>query len=293
MAHVVVLGANGQLGRDLCRTLAASHTDFHPLTHQDVDVCDYPKVAETLAALRPDTVVNTTAFHRVDLCESEVEQTFAVNCFAVRNLAAVCRDIGARLVHFSTDYVFDGQARRPYAEDAAVNPLNAYGASKAAGEFFVRNIAPRFLLVRSSGLYGVGGATAKAGNFVETMLRIGRERGVVSVVTDQVLTPTSTADLAGSIAELIATDATGLFHVTNGGSCSWFEFARAIFSLSDQRIEVRPTTSEVMITAAKRPAYSVLDNRRLRQGGFSPLRPWRQALAAYMAARKAAPTVAV
>lgn len=242
-----------------------------------------------LHSVRPDTVVNTTAYNNVDLAETEVEAAFAVNCHAARNLARVCHELGSRLVHISTDYVFGGSGqRRPYREDAPVGPVNVYGASKAAGEFFVRSIAERHLIVRTCGLYGIGGASGKGGNFVETMLRVGGERGTVSVVTDQVLTPTYTRDLAESLRELIRAGATGTFHVTNSGSCSWFQFAEAIFSLSNTPVEVVPVTSDVIVRAARRPGYSVLDNYRLRREGFSPLRPWRQALAAYIQARATA-----
>jgi dTDP-4-dehydrorhamnose reductase len=289
MTRVVVLGANGQLGRDLSSILSSKRVDYVPLEHKDLDVCDYAKVAHTLHALQPETVVNTTAVTGVDLCESELERSFEVNCYAVRHLAGICRDINARLVHISTDYVFGGSGhRRPFREDAPVSPLNVYGVSKASGEFFVRSMAGPHLIVRTSGLYGIGGATGKGGNFVETMLRIGGERDTVSVVTDQVLSPTYTRDMAETLCALIDAGSTGVFHVTNSGSCSWFEFAQAIFAISGMNVDVQPTTSDVWKTAAKRPSYSVLDNYRLRREGFVQLRPWRQALAAYIAARKVA-----
>lgn len=286
MAGVVVLGASGQLGSDLCQELARAGIPFTPLTHSDIEVCDHSQVREVLTRLRPDVVINTTAFHKVDLCEDEVERSFAVNCYAVRHLALLCQEMGARLVHISTDYVFGGDKESPYREDDPPNPLNVYGVSKLAGEYFVRHLCQKHLIVRSSGLYGLRGSTVKGGNFVETMLRLGRERGEVSVVTDQVLTPTYTPDLAAKIRELVEAEAQGTYHVTSGGHCSWYEFASHIFRLWDPTVKVHPTTSDAFPSRARRPRYSVLDNYRLRTEGFSLLRPWQEALAEYIARRR-------
>ena len=227
-------------------------------------------------------IVNTAAFHKVEACEDDVDQAFAVNCIAVRNLARVADQLGAYLVHISTDYVFDGEGTTPYTEDSPPNPINVYGASKAAGEFFVRNSCRQHLIVRSSGLFGLAGSSGKGGNFIQTMLRLGRERGVVSVVTDQVLSPTSTADLAQMVWRLIGAQAQGLYHVTNSDSCSWFEFARSIFGLSGVPSDVLPVTTASMNGTVRRPSYSVLANRRLASSGFGPMRPWREALDNYL-----------
>jgi dTDP-4-dehydrorhamnose reductase len=228
--------------------------------------------------------VNTAAFHKVEACETDPEQAFAVNCLAVRNLASVADRIGACLVHISTDYVFDGEADTPYPESAMPNPINTYGASKAAGEFFVRNFCRRHLLVRTSGLYGLSGSSGKGGNFVQTMLRIARERGEVSVVNDQTLSPTFTLDLARKIRLLIDDGAEGLFHVTNGGFCSWHEFARAIFALTGQSVETRAVSTSSMGATVKRPRFSALANNKLEDSGFGRLRPWGDALASYLEA---------
>jgi dTDP-4-dehydrorhamnose reductase len=200
----------------------------------------------------------------------------------VHDLAEATAASGARLVHVSTDYVFDGQARAPYPEDAATAPLNVYGRSKLAGEEHVRRIGSRHLIVRSSGLYGGAGSAAKGGNFVTTMLRLGREKGEVSVVTDQVLGPTYTADLASAIWQMVAGGAEGTYHVTNAGACSWFEFARAIFELSGLDVRMHAIDSATLGYKAARPPYSVLSNRRLERDGYAPMRPWRDALADYL-----------
>jgi dTDP-4-dehydrorhamnose reductase len=280
---VVVIGANGQLGSDLCQQFASHERRLVALTRSDLELRDEDQVSRTLEEIKPAVIVNTAAFHKVEACETDVEQAFQVNCIAVRNLALVADRLGARLVHLSTDYVFDGASDSPYPEEAAPNPINVYGASKVAGEFFVRNMCRRHLIVRSSGLYGAAGSSGKGGNFVQTMLRLGRERGTVSVVTDQVLSPTYTVDLAKMIWTLVEAEAEGLFHVTNSESCSWYEFARTIFELSGMTVDVRPIPTDTTGTSVRRPRQSVLANSHLESGGFGSLRPWRQALASYLA----------
>lgn len=287
MARVTVLGATGQLGTDLCQQLSALGHEVAALTHRDLEVCDAGDLADRLTEIEPEVVINTAAFHKVEACEEDIERAFAVNCYAVRNLARTCNRIGACLVHMSTDYVFGGEQKTPYREGSPLGPVNVYGVSKAAGEYFVRSLSRRYLLVRSSGLYGIAGSSGKGGNFVETMLRLGRERGAVSVVTDQVLSPTYTWDLASKITELVGAGAEGMFHVTNDWACSWYEFARSIFELADPTVAVRPTTTDQMESAVTRPSYSVLENHRLREKGFATLRPGPEALAAYLKARVA------
>jgi dTDP-4-dehydrorhamnose reductase len=285
----VLIGANGQLGSDLARG-AGSKRRLVALCRADLELRDHDQVARTLEAIRPAVIVNTAAFHKVEACETDVEQAFNVNCVAVRNLAQVANSLEARLVHMSTDYVFDGESDVPYAEGAAPNPINAYGNSKVAGEFFVRNICRHHLIIRTSGLYGVAGSSGKGGNFVQTMLKLGRERGRVSVVRDQVLSPTYTYDLANMIWALVDAQAEGLFHVTNRGSCSWFEFARAIFELSGMSVDIQPVTTDEMGGTVRRPRSSVLANARLESSGFELLRPWHEALANYLeAAREPSP----
>lgn len=282
MRPAVLIGANGQLGSDLAREMSALQRPVVPWTRSDVDIRDHKRVEQLLQDVQPELIVNTAAFHKVEACETDPEQAFAVNCLAVRNLALNAERIGARLVHFSTDYVFDGRAQMAYPEDAASNPINAYGASKAAGEFFVRNLCSRHLLIRTSGLYGVAGSSGKGGNFVQTMLRLGRERGAVAVVNDQTLSPTFTADLAGTVVRLIDSGVNGVFHVTNAGWCSWFEFAQAIFALAGMTVKIDPVVTASTNPTVRRPTYSVLANHELGRLGFSSLRPWREALARYL-----------
>ncbi len=277
---VAILGAGGQLAFDLQRVMAGR--DVVPLTHADLDVCDFPQVRQVLTEMRSDAVINTAAFHRVDDCEEQVEKAFLVNAYAVRNLAQVCADLGCILMHVSTDYVFGGDKRLPYTEGDPPNPLNVYGVSKLAGEYFVRNICPKHFVVRSSGLYGVAGSSGKGGNFVETMIRLAREGKPIRVVDDQVLAPTYTKDLAEKMARLLETQAYGLYHITNRGECSWFEFAAKIFSLLGAEPNLTPITSEAYAARALRPSYSVLGHTRLLGVEIGVPADWPEALRLYL-----------
>ena len=283
---ILLIGANGQLGSDLVRTL--TDVDLAPLTHRDVDICEAVGLRETLRRHAPDVVINTAAYHKVDECETNVEKTFAVNTHGVRNLALACKGQGCALLHMSTDYVFGGDARRrtPYAETDPPSPINVYGIAKLAGEHFVRYILDRYWIVRSQWLYGVAGASGKGGNFVELMLRLAREGRDIKVVSDQVGSPTRTLDLARKIAQLVKTEHYGLYHVTNRGACTWYQFAGKIWNLSGLNPNAEPTTTAAFGAVATRPAYSVLDNAALRTIGLDDMRPWEEALAAYLEQRK-------
>jgi len=277
---VIIIGANGQLGSELVKVL--SGWDLIPLTHADIDICDFVYTRKVLTESKPDIVINTAAFHRVDECEDQPEKAFWVNVYAVRKLAHFCAELDCCLVHMSTDYVFGGEKRTPYTEDDAPNPLNVYGVSKLAGEYFVRHICPKHFIIRTSGLYGVAGSSGKGGNFVETMIRLAKEGKPIRVVIDQVLTPTYTKDLAQKLKELLQTEAYGLYHITNSGQCSWYEFAGKIFEFLGMKPDFSPTTSADFGAKAKRPAYSVLAHERLKQLGLDDLRPWPEALEAYL-----------
>src|SRR5262245_531288 len=280
-----ILGADGQLGRDLYPRLPG---EVLPLTRTRVDLTDAGGVRKLLAGLRLDVVVNCAAYNFVDRAESEPEAAFAVNTWAVRNLALVCRDLECVLVHFSTDHVFgiDEARRTPWRESDAPGPVSIYGLSKLAGEYVVRSLCPRHLVLRTCGLYGVRGSGGKGGNFVETMLRLGGQGKPLRVVDDQVCTPSYTVDVAATIAPLLQTGQTGLFHLTNEGACSWHEFARTIFEMQGMRVDLTPIRSAEYGAVAHRPAYSVLDNSSRQALGLPPLRPWREALAAYLQERR-------
>jgi len=278
--RVAVVGANGQLGSELVQVLAAR--DVYPLTQPACDVCNAASVRETLEEIRPAVVINTAAFTDVDRCEDNVWQAFDVNACAVRTLASACAELRAVLVHVSTDYVFDGEKRSPYREDDVPRPLSVYGVSKLAGEHFVHAIWPRSFIVRTSGLYAAAGSRGKGGNFVETMLRMARAGQRIRVVNDQVLTPTYAKDLATVVARLIQTDAYGLYHATNSGACSWYEFAGRIFTRLGMRPDFGPTTSAEWSARAQRPPYSVLAHEKLVRAGGGELPAWTDALDAYL-----------
>lgn len=278
---VALIGANGQLGSDLARVLAG-WCDLLPLTRAQLDVCAPDAVRAVLGEARPDVVINTSAFHKLEECEEKPDQAFQVNALAVRDLARVCRDLGSVLVHVSTDYVFGADRRTTHAETDPPGPVNVYGVSKVAGEHFVQALCPRHFLVRTCGLYGLAGASGKGGNFVELMIRLAKEGKPIKVVDDQVLTPTATKDLAAKIKELIQTDRFGLYHVTSSGQCSWYQFAGRIFALLGLTPDLTPTTTASFGSKVQRPAYSVLAHNALLRNGFEDMRPWPEALRDYL-----------
>jgi dTDP-4-dehydrorhamnose reductase len=280
----VLIGADGQLASELQE--AFKDRKLVPLRHADLELADRARVKDTLHTYRPRLVLNTAAYHRVDECEDNPERAFAVNAIAVRNLAIAAKEIGAIVVHFSTDYVFDGRQRRPYQEGDPPGPLSVYATSKLAGEYFIRAILERHFLIRTCGLYGLAGSRKKGGNFVETMLRLAREGREIRVVGDQVLTPTSARELARKVRQLVETSQYGLYHITNNGECSWYQFAQAIFELAGLQPRLLETTRVAYGARANRPAYSVLDNARLRSLGLDDLRDWREALKEYLADRE-------
>lgn len=280
----LLIGADGQLGSELRHTF--SDHDLVPLTHSDFELTDRAQVRDVLRKYRPSLILNTAAYHRVDECEDQPERAFAVNAVAVRDLATAAKEIGAILVHFSTDYVFDGRQRSPYREVDRPGPLSVYATAKLAGEYFVQAVLERYYLIRTCGLYGLAGSRSKAGNFVETMLRLAADGREIRVVGDQIVAPTSAKELARKVRQLVRTKAYGLYHITNHGACSWHQFAEAVFTLSGVQAHLLETTSALYGAKAARPAYSVLENARLQALGLDDLQQWQNALADYLAERR-------
>ena len=276
--RIALIGSNGQLAHDLDVVLKECGHEVLGLSHQQVEVAEHDSVQSALPPLEPDLVINTTAYHKVDIVEDDPDRAFAVNATGVRNLAMVCRELNAPLVHVSTDYVFSGQKGHPYIEDDPVDPINVYGVSKAAGEMLLRYLWPRHFIVRASGLYGVAGSSGKGGNFVETMLRLAREGKAIKVVNDQTLTPTSTHSLAIQIAKLIETDAYGTYHATCQGECTWFDLAAEIFKISGLSPDLSPQTTAESGARAKRPSCSIFENARLDGLGVDLMSPWQESL---------------
>jgi dTDP-4-dehydrorhamnose reductase len=283
---VAVTGAKGQLGTDLCRALHSF--DVIPFTHGDIEIGDMASVREAMVKHKPAVIINTAAYVRVDDCEDKKEKAFQVNALGARNVAVVAQELGAKLVHISTDYVFGGEAElrtAPYTEFDTPIPLNIYGKSKLVGENLVRHFCLRHFVIRASALFGVAGSSGKGGNFIETMLRLAKERDELRVVNDQVFSPTYTRDLARKITQLMTTECYGIFHITDGGACSWYQFTTEIFKLAGLKTRVVPITSEQYPQKARRPRYSVLDNYHLRLLGMDDMRPWQEALRDYLEAR--------
>ncbi|MBW3601542.1 MAG: dTDP-4-dehydrorhamnose reductase [Actinobacteria bacterium] len=269
--RVLVTGAGGQLGHDLLA--AFSDDEVVGLGHGELDVAREPAVVAAVRDHAPDLVVHAAAFTKVDACEEETDTAWRVNALGSWWVARACALAGAPMVYVSTDYVFDGRADRPYTEFDATNPQSVYGRTKEAGEQLVRRTLPAHYIVRTSWVQGATG-----GNFVKTMLRLGRERGRLSVVDDQTGSPTFTFDLAPAIRRLAVTGRFGTYHLTNSGSCTWFRFARAIFDTAGVEVELHPTDTATFGAPAPRPANSVLDNLMARLTGLEPLPPWDASL---------------
>lgn len=280
--RILLIGAAGQLAQDLLPVLKKGGHEILSATHEQLEICSTAAVRQAVASARPQCLINTAAFHRVDDCEDQADKAFAVNVMGVRNLAQAAEEAGAVMVHFSTDYVFGGEKRTAYVETDLPQPLSIYAISKLAGEFAARRYCSRHFVVRTCGLYGIGGSRSKGGNFVETMLKLAAQKKTIRVVADQTVTPTSTADLAERVVPLIESEHYGLYHMTNTGQCSWHEFAAEVFRLAKIEADLHPTDSQSFGAKARRPQYSVLDNAGLRDVGIAEFRPWREALADYM-----------
>jgi dTDP-4-dehydrorhamnose reductase len=280
-----VVGAAGQLGRDLCPRLPG---EVISLTRAQTDLTRPETLRATVEKIRPDVVVNCAAYNFVDNAETEPEAAFAVNAWGVRVLAALCRDLDCTLVHFSTDYVFglDENRRTPFLETDAPGPVSVYGLSKLAGEYLVRSVCPRHIVIRTCGLYGVWGSGGKSGNFVETMLRLAGQGKPLRVVADQTCTPSYTVDIALASVALLQAGRFGLYHLTNSGSCSWHDFAGTIFQNAGLHVDLTPITSREFAAPARRPAYSVLSAAAYQALGLPPLRSWSEAVAAYLQERR-------
>lgn len=287
--RIAVLGSNGQLGHDVVRAFAEQRDEVRALTHQDIELSSLESVAACLRATRAEVVVNTAAMHNVESCEQQPSRAQEVNVVGARNLATATRDLGSVLIHVSTDYVFDGAKGTPYVESDEARPLNVYGRTKLEGEEFVQDINPKHFVLRTAALYGNHPCRAKGGqNFVDLMLRLARERGRVRVVDNEFTSPTATTDLARQIASLSRSDAYGLYHATAEGSCSWYEFAREIFRMADVPVTLEVASPNEFPAKVPRPAYSVLENRKLKSQNLNLFRPWQDGLHAYLSEKQLA-----
>ena len=273
---ILITGSNGMLGHDLENVLKDKH-ELILTTSKTLDITDKDKTMEIIKENNPDIVINSAAYTDVDGCETNQDLAYAVNGYGVENLALACREIDCPLVHVSTDYVFDGTARDPIPEDGEIGPISVYGKSKLMGEQAIQEILDKYFIVRTAWLYGINGK-----NFPKTMLELAENHPEITVVYDEVGTPTYTPDLAYGISELIETDFYGIYHLTNSGSCSWCEFARYIFEIAGRDVNVVPVTASEFSRPAPRPSYSVLMNKKWIENGFEPLRDYKEAISEYI-----------
>jgi len=280
--RIALIGANGQLGTDIGAYFDKKGIEVHGLSHKDIEVCDPESAGKVITGMDPDLIINTSAFHNVDICEDEAMQAFKVNVLGVKNLVEACLKIDIPLMHFSTDYVFKGNKSEPYIETDCPDPINIYGISKLAGETLINYKMEKYYIIRVSGLYGHAGSSGKGGNFIELMIRLATEGKDIKVVDDQVLTPTSTEDLSAKLFELIKLKIYGIYHMTNAGYCSWYEFAGEIFKLTGLSPNYEPVASSVFGAKAKRPVFSAIDNHNLRKIGLQDMRHWKSALKDYI-----------
>lgn len=274
---ILVTGSNGQLGHDVIKLLENSEHRVYGYDRKQMDITDEKAVFREVTKIKPDVIVHCAAYTNVDGAEKDQDGAYAVNTLGTKYLAMAAKEVDAKMVYVSTDYVFDGEAKEPYEVDSPTNPIGVYGKTKLGGEKAVKEILDKYYIVRTAWVFGKNGK-----NFVKTMLRLGKERGEIGVVADQYGSPTYTIDLAKFIIELIQTDKYGLYHATNSGTCSWYEFAVEIFKQAGLNVKVNPLTTEQYPTPAKRPKYSVLSKKKIAKEGFKPLQHWKDALNAYL-----------
>jgi len=277
--RVAVIGSTGQLGTDLMKTLQDGH-DAIGFTHENLEVSDYNSCLK-LKEHDPDVIINTAAFHKTDQCEDDLVKTFSVNTIGARNVTAISKEIGAITVLISTDYVFDGNKKKPYTEDDPTSPINSYGISKLAGELYTKQ-NPKHYIARVASLFGTAGASGKGGNFVETMIAKAKNNEVISVVDDMWMSPTYTKDAASMLKKIMEMKLPfGTYHVANQGYCTWLEFAEGIFKIMGLNTTLQPIKTRQLQVKAPRPEFSALENAGLSRHGLH-MREWRTALNEYL-----------
>jgi len=276
---IVIIGSTGQLGTDLVKILQDDN-EVIGLTHNDIEVSDY-KSCLILKELKPEVIINTAAFHKTDQCEEEPLKTFSVNAIGAKNVATISKEINAITVYISSDYVFDGSKKEPYTEEDTPNPINTYGISKLAGELYTKQ-NPKHYIIRVASLFGVAGASGKGGNFVETMIKKALNKEVINVVDDMWMSPTYTKDAALIIKKILKANIPyGVYHATNKGYCTWFQFAQEIFKLTGLTPIIKPIRTDQLQMKAKRPRFSALESVKLPKYGIQTRR-WEEALKEYL-----------
>ena len=279
---VAVIGANGQLGTDLCEVFSSKH-EIIPLTHHDIEIADIDNMKKVFSEIKPDVVICTAAAHNVPKCESEPDVAFRINGMGSLNLAKISSDLNYKLVQYSTDYVFDGKKMKPYVETDGVFPQSVYAVTKYCGEQFVMNYCEKYFVIRVSGIYGKVPCRAKNNtNFIVNMINFAKTKPEVRVVNDEVLTPTPTREIAKNTLSLIETEAYDLYHMTCEGEVSWYEFAKTIFETMEFTTPLYPASVKDFPLVVKRPFYSVLENYNLKKIGLNQMPHWKEALISFL-----------
>lgn len=275
---ILITGSKGQLGHDLMNELEKREIEYIGVDVEEMDITDADACRRVITEAAPDAVIHCAAYTAVDAAEDNVELCRKINAEGTKNIAEVCRDLDIKMMYISTDYVFNGEGTRPWEPDDHREPLNIYGLTKYEGEVYIERLVKKFFTVRIAWVFGVNGK-----NFIKTMLRLGKERGAVSVVDDQIGSPTYTYDLARLLVDMIQTEEYGRYHATNEGLCSWYEFACEIFRQAGMdEVTVTPVDSSQFPAKAKRPKNSRMDRSKLVEKGFTPLPTWQDALGRYL-----------
>jgi len=283
--RILIIGANGQLGCDVCKLCHEINADVIEFTHQDADIGNVQTLQRKILHLQPNVIINTAAFHNVDECEAHPDVSMMVNAIGAKNLAFIAKQLSAYLIHVSTDYVFDGKKGAPYVESDCPHPLNTYGISKLAGEHYIQAVGGKVLIIRTSGLFGLAPCRGKGLNFVELMIKLAAKKREIRVVDCEILTPTSTLQLARQIQALICNPIYGICHGTAEGSCSWHEFAKEVFKIADISVELEVAAQSEFPIKVPRPAYSVLENAVLKENRLNVFDHWKQGLKEYLSVR--------
>ncbi len=286
MKRAAIFGSRGQLGVELASILSNRSYEVASYDRASVDITDVSAVEKVIAGFRPTVVLNPAAYNQVDLAESNADTAFQINGLAVRNIALAARAVGAQLVHYSTDYVFDGMAGRPYAEDDETHPLGAYAVSKLAGELYAQAYSEAPLVIRTSGVYGPAGAHTARGNFLELMLKLAKNGQPIRVVEDFVASPTYAPALAERTADLLDWGITGVLHIGGGVPISWYDWAKMIFAAAGVTPNLQPTNERDFPTAARRPKFSALSNTKMESLGIAPMPALEDALKDYFRQRE-------
>ncbi len=282
----VVFGGGGQLGVELCREFERRQWTVQRFDRRSLDITDGARVEEAIGKADPQLVLNAAAYNQVDIAEREPLTAYQANALAVRNIAMACRQTDAQLVHYSTDYVFDGTKGSPYVESDSTHPLGAYAVSKLAGELYAQAYLDHPLIIRTSGVFGPGGMFTPRGNFVELMLRLAQKSDPIRVVEDHVASPSYAPAMASRTADLVERNIHGLFHMGGGEAISWYQYAKLIFELAGLSPALQPTDEREYRTPARRPKFSALSNRKLEEAGIAAMPPLREAVREYLHARK-------